>query len=105
MRSNANADNVPASERTFRAVSSVYGNLANVYVNEYFEDAVKTVVTLYFVSQGERFKHFTFVLGKGKTRAAFTDLVVGDYYAEAVQLDASGGSMSAVTEFSIVPSA
>lgn len=81
MWTNANADNVPASEKTFKAVSSVYGNLVNVYVNEYFKDTVKTVVTLYFVSQGKRFKHFTFVLGKGKTRAAFTDLVAGDFYA------------------------
>ena len=62
MRTNGTAGSVPARE--FRAVASTYGNLACVYVNDVFGEADRTVVSVFFEHGGERFKHFTFVLGR-----------------------------------------
>lgn len=66
-------------------VSSVGKNFANVYVSEYFEDIDRTVVTVYFEKGGHEYKHFTFVLGKGKTRVTLTDLGAGKYNCYAIQ--------------------
>ena len=99
MRTNEAAGSVPAGE--FRAVASTYGNLACVYVNDVFGEADRTVVSVFFEHGGERFKHFTFVLGQGKTRVTLTELVVGKYHAEAVQFGSGGESVTAEVDFEI----
>lgn len=96
------ADAVVPAER-FRMVAGTYGNLANVYVNECFDDVKKTVVAFWFVEGGERFKHFTFVLGAGKTRVTLTDLASGRYHAEATQINGTGDTATAEIDFEIVP--
>ena len=96
------ADAFVPAER-FRLVASTYGNLANVYANECFRDIQKTVVAFWFVDGGERFKHFTFVLGHGKTRVTLTDLTAGTYHAEAIQFSEGGETVTAEVDFEIVP--
>ncbi len=91
------------SKERFRLVASTYGNLANVYVNECFREIQKTVVEFWFVEGGERFRHFTFVLGTGKTRVTLTDLTSATYHAEAVQINKDGEAATAETDFEIVP--
>ncbi|GEM_PF-1167344 len=65
--------------------ASVGKNFANVYVSEAFEEVDRTVVTVFFESGGIEYKHFTFVLGKGKTRVTLTDLGAGKYNCYAIQ--------------------
>ena len=66
-------------------VSSVGKGFANVYVSECFEDIDRTVVTVFFEKNGKEYKHFTFVLGKGKTRVTLTELGAGKYNCYAIQ--------------------
>ena len=66
-------------------VSSVGKNFANVYVSESFEEVDRTVVTVYLEANGVEYKHFTFVLGTGKTRVTLTDLGAGKYNCYAIQ--------------------
>ena len=66
-------------------VSSVGKNFANVYVSESFEEVDRTVVTVYLEADGVEYKHFTFVLGKGKTRVTLTELGAGKYNCYAIQ--------------------
>lgn len=66
-------------------VASTGKNFANVYVSEYFDDVERTVVTVFFEKGGVEYKHFTFVLGKGKTRVTLTDLGAGKYNCYAIQ--------------------
>ena len=87
----------------FRMVARTYGNLANVYTNIYFPDLEKTVVLVYLVDHGERFKHFTFVLPAGKTRVTLTDLTVGKYEVDAIQYAKDGTKGVASVSFKIFP--
>ena len=96
------ADTFVPAER-FRMVASTYGNLANVFVNEFFGDIQKTVVAVWFVESGERFKHFTFILSPGKTRVTLTDLTSGTYHVEAIQFSEGGEKVTAQVDFEIVP--
>ena len=66
-------------------VASVGKNFANVYVSESFEEVDRTVVTVYLEANGVEYKHFTFVLGKGKTRVTLTELGEGKYNCYAIQ--------------------
>ena len=65
--------------------ASVGKNFANVYVSEYFDEIDRTVVTVFFEDKGIEYKHFTFVLGTGKTRVTLTDLGAGKYNCYAIQ--------------------
>ena len=74
-----------ANEKGLTMAASVGKNFANVYVSEYFEEVDRTIVTVFFEDKGVEYKHFTFVLGTGKTRVTLTDLGAGKYNCYAIQ--------------------
>ena len=74
-----------ANEKGLTMAASVGKNFANVYVSEYFEEIDRTIVTVFFEDKGVEYKHFTFVLGTGKTRVTLTDLGAGKYNCYAIQ--------------------
>ena len=102
MRTNENKDS--GAER-LDIVASVYGNLANIYVEEYYEVPSRSIVSIFFCKNGRRYKHFTYVLGKAKTRVTLTDLGVGDFEADIVQYSEYGESVSGTVGFTINPPA
>lgn len=76
---------MPSDTKELNMAVSTGKNFANVYVSEVFEDIDRTVVTIFFEKGGIEYKHFTFVLGKGKTRVTLTELGAGKYNCYAIQ--------------------
>ncbi len=81
--------------------ASVGKNFANVYVSEAFEEVDRTVVTIFFEDNGVEYKHFTFVLGKGKTRVTLTDLGAGKYNCYAIQFGPEEEKLESKVSFEI----
>ena len=80
-------------------VSSVGKNFANVYVSESFEEVDRTVVTVFLEADGVEYKHFTFVLGTGKTRMVLSDIVEGTYEVHATQISRNGDTAEGTVRF------
>lgn len=78
------------NDERFSMAVSVGKNFANIYVSEYFEDIDRTVVNIFFKHRDVEYKHFTFVLAKGKTRVTLTDLGAGTYTCYATQFSGDG---------------
>lgn len=84
----------------FTMAASVGKNFANVYVSEFFEDIDRTVVNIFFKHRDVEYKHFTFVLAKGKTRVTLTDLGAGTYTCYATQISGDD-RVTAQTSFDV----
>ena len=78
-------------------VTAVGPNFANVYVSECFEEVDRTVVTVFLEAGGAEYKHFTFVLGKGKTRVTLTELGAGKYNCYAIQFSGEEKAESSIS--------
>ncbi len=89
------------AEKELTMAASVGKNFANVYVSEAFDEVDRTVVTIFFESGGVEYKHFTFVLGKGKTRVTLTDLGAGKYNCYAIQFGPEEEKLESKVSFEI----
>ena len=88
-----------ANEKGLTMAASVGKNFANVYVSEYFEEIDRTIVTVFFEDKGVEYKHFTFVLGTGKTRMVLSDIVEGTYEVHATQISRNGDTAEGTVRF------
>ena len=75
-------------------------DFANLYASEALENIEKTVMTLYFLDKGEKFKHYVFVLAGNRTRMTVEQLGAGKYVCEAIQYSGEN-SVSAQIEFEV----
>ena len=83
-----------------KVAANVGRDFANIYVNEALENIEKTVMTLYFLDKGDRFKHYEFVLAGNRTRMTVEQLGAGKYVCEATQY-AGEEKLTAEIEFEV----
>ena len=81
---------MPASENQLKIEAAVGTKSVNVYVEELLDDIEKTVMEVFYVGELATYKHFTYILGPGKTRMVLSELVDGTYEVRATQISREG---------------
>lgn len=84
--------------------AAVGARQVNVYVEERLEDIERTVCIVYYVGQKGMYKHFTYVLTPGKTRISLTDLIIGTYEVQGIQMSRSGERIEGRVRFDFTES-
>ena len=79
--------------------AAVGSKTVNIYVEELLEDIEKTVMEVFYVGEKGKYKHFTYVLGTGKTRMVLSDLVDGTYEGHATQISRNGDAAEGTVRF------
>ena len=79
--------------------AAVGSKSVNVYVEELLDDIEKTVMEVFYVGEKSVYKHFTYILGPGKTRMALAELVDGTYEVRATQISRDGDTAEGTVRF------
>ncbi len=90
---------MPTSENTLKVEAAVGSKSVNVYVEELLDDIEKTVMEVFYVGEKSIYKHFTYILGPGKTRMVLSELVDGTYEVRATQISHNGESVEGKVRF------
>ena len=79
--------------------AAVGSKSVNIYVEELLDDIEKTVMEVFYVGEKGLYKHFTYVLGTGKTRMVLSDIVEGTYEVHATQISRNGDTAEGTVRF------
>ncbi len=90
---------MPEPKTELKVEAAVGSKAVNVYVEELLDDIEKTVMEVFYVGEQSIYKHFTYILGPGKTRMALSELVDGTYEVRATQISHDGESVEGKVRF------